>query len=320
MSEARRDPLSGRWVVVAPGRSHRPDTFGTGGEAGPDGCPFCPGHEHHTPPEITRVGQGPPDRPGWEIRVFPNRFPIVGGSPSPAAPGAGEDPLRQGSPATGAHEVVVFSPDHRRTLGDLDPARVVAVLEVLRDRAQAHRAEGRSAVPIVNQGPAGGASVAHPHAQVIAGDVEPAALLAEADRLAAGGRCALCAEIERHRTEPDLVVGCAEAELWCPWWSGSAYEMLLAPHLHRPRFEDAADELPAVGHLLRDGLARLRRLLGDSAYNLVVHSLPVGSVNDFHWHVHVWPRLQRDGGFERGTGVLVDVVDPAEAAAALRHA
>jgi UDPglucose--hexose-1-phosphate uridylyltransferase len=318
--------LTGRWVILAPGRARRPDTIGpgkgAGDEARPHGradCPFCPGNEHLTPPEISRTGSGDPGGPGWRTRVVPNRYPIVGGPAATADPGA--EPLRERRPATGAHEVLVLSPDHGRSLGDLDPGQVVEVLEVMRDRARFHADAGRIfAQVIVNHGPAGGASLPHPHAQIIAGDLQPASVVGEVARVATGDRCLVCAELEHHRHDAALVVGSTEAELWCPWWSGSAFEMLLAPRLHRARFEDADEELPALGHVLQDGLARLGRALADPPYNLAVHSRPAGPAADFHWHLHVWPRLQRDGGFELGTGVLVNVVDPEHAAAQLREA
>ncbi|MBN2624496.1 MAG: hypothetical protein JXA83_14050, partial [Acidimicrobiales bacterium] len=132
MNEARRDPLTGRWVIVAPGRAGRPDTTAPAPApasaagahpAAADGCPFCPGHEHLTPPEIARTGAGEPGGPGWRTRVVPNRYPIVAGPAGAAVSGhaAGDVPRRERRPATGAHEVVVLSPDHARSLGALDP-------------------------------------------------------------------------------------------------------------------------------------------------------------------------------------------------------
>ena len=105
---------------------------------------------------------------------------------------------------------------------------------------------------------------------------------------------------------------------WCPWWSSSAYELLLAPRQHLPRFEEAGAELEAVAATVRDALGRLDRQLGDPPYNLVVHSLPADRNTDYHWHIHVRPRLQQDAGFELGTGIQVNIVDPAEAARHLR--
>lgn len=331
MNEARRDPLTGRWVIVAPGRAGRPDTTAPGpappSAAGAhpvagDECPFCPGHEHLTPPEIARTGAGDPGGPGWHTRVVPNRYPIVAGPAGAAVSGhaAGDVPRRERRLATGAHEVVVLSPDHARSLGALDPDRVVEVLTVLRDRVQAQALAGHTfAQAIVNHGAAGGASLPHPHAQVVAADLTPPEIVAEIARVATGrDPCLICAEAGRQRDEDTLLIGSPGADLWCPWWSSAPYEMLLAPRRHSPSFEEADDELPAVGRVLHEGLARLGRLLGDPPYNLAVHSRPPGLASDFHWHVHVWPRLQRDGGFERATGVLVTVVDPADATRRLR--
>lgn len=173
---------------------------------------------------------------------------------------------------------------------------------------------------IVNHGAEGGASLAHSHAQVVAVDLEPPAVRAELDRITPPEGCLVCREIARHGEDAGLVVATAtEAELWCPWASGTAYEMLLAPGRHHARFEDATDELPAVAELLRDGLARLDRLVAGAPYNLAVHSRPAGVAGDYHWHAHLWPGLQREAGFELGSGLLVDdVVDPVHAAAELR--
>ena len=327
MAQARVDPLTGRTVIVAPGRARRPHHVGRS-EASvddaaapvPADCPFCPGNEHLTPPEIARTGPGAPGTPGWRTRVFANRYPIVDGPT--AAPLAGTDELRQERPVGGAHEVVVLSPDHRRSLARLDRPQVLDALTVLRDRAREHAAAGRRYTQVlVNHGAEGGASLAHPHAQVVAVDLEPPAVREELDRMGAAEGCPVCGEIARNGTDRRLVVGTAPAaELWCPWASGTAYEMLLAPRRHRARFEDADEELPDVAGLLHDGLARLDRIAPGAPYNVAVHSRPAGAADDYHWHVHLWPRLQRAAGFEHGSGLLVNVVDPAPGAADLRAA
>src|SRR5579859_8177410 len=131
MSELREDVLSGRLVLVAPGRGARPHTVApTTAAAAPADCPFCPGHEDQTPPEVFRTGPGARDTPGWHVRVFPNLFPIVGPD---GAPGAG-----------GAHEVAVLSPDHDRAFAALTDAEAVDVMTVLRGRARHHAAAGRA--------------------------------------------------------------------------------------------------------------------------------------------------------------------------------
>ena len=80
--ELRRDELSGRWVLLAPGRAARPHTSRSSVPDAPDAdvCPFCAGNEQLTPPEVYRTGGGAPDTPGWRVRVVPNLYPIVGGA------------------------------------------------------------------------------------------------------------------------------------------------------------------------------------------------------------------------------------------------
>ena len=173
---------------------------------------------------------------------------------------------------------------------------------------------------IVNQGRTAGASLEHPHSQVFATAGRPDRVQDELDRLTGDG-CAACATVAAERDGPRLVGGTGELLTICPWASAAPFEALLLPTAHRPRFEQGGDGqdtamAAAVGDLLR----RYGRVAGDQApYNLVLHSAPPG-VDDFHWHLHLLPRLTTYGGFELGTGVIINVVDPDRAAEALRAA
>ena len=321
MAELRQDPLTGRWVILAPGRAarpHEPTSGSTATSAAPVAhCPFCPGHENETPPEVARRGGGDPDGPGWRVRVVPNLYPIVQGTTDAAI--AGGDELRQRRSAGGAHEVVLLSPDHHGSLARLADHQVLEVLLALHDRALVHAAAGHVYTQvIVNHGVRAGASLAHPHAQVVAIDVAPPTVSEEAAHITTDDRCVVCRELRRQDEDPSLVVTGHDAMVWCPWWSSTAYELLLAPRRHRARFEDAGPELAAVAAALRDALGRLDRRLGDPPYNLVVHTLPADRDTDYHWHIHIRPRLQQDAGFELGTGILVNPLDPADAARQLR--
>lgn len=286
MPELRTDPLTGRPTIVAPARARRPRREGP--------CPFCPGNEHLTPPEIARIGDGG----AWRVRVVPNRYPLV----------------------EGAHEVVVLSPDHHRSLAELPAAHVADVLAVLRDRCRHHAAAGRLYPQVfVNHGRAGGASLVHPHAQLVALHAVPPAVAEEARRFGADGGCPLCSAIPV--TESLVAIRDADVVVWCPWASTAPFELLAAARRHRARFEDATDtELLGLADALVPALGRLGRAARDPPYNLAVHSGPHGDRVEFHWHVHVWPRLQTVAGFEHGTGIAVTTVDPADAAAALRAA
>jgi len=311
MPELRVDGLSGRWVLVAPERATRPNTFPSvtppPAETPPD-CPFCPGHERLTPPEVSRTGIGAADTTGWNVRVVPNLYPAVGGENS-------------GPGATGAHEVVVLSPAHHRSFGMLDDARATEAMIVLRDRMRAHYDAGHAFVqPILNHGRAAGASIEHPHAQIVALDVIPPLVTARVDRIAAAGDDPVTAELARAmRTGLAVVTGPAIA--WCPHAASSPYEMRVAHRSTRARFDEATDaEVGVVAVATRDALARLLAAVGDVPYNLVLHSAPPGPARFFHWYLEIQPRLTVVAGFEQGTGIYVNTVLPEHAARALSEA
>src|SRR5262245_22214614 len=204
MSQLRHDPLSGHDVIIAAGRAARPNTFATSHDEGASvsTCPFCPGNESATPPEVARVGPGSPDQPGWQVRAFPNLYPIVE-----------------------AHEVVVLSPDHR-SFAELGDDEAATVFTVLRDRAHAHLEAGhRFAVAILNHLRGAGASIAHPHAQVFALDVVPAAVDAALARV----RAADLDLVREDAAPPELLVSRTNGvSVWCPGASTSPYQLRLA--------------------------------------------------------------------------------------------
>ena len=308
MPELRRDPLTDRLVIIAPERSSRPHTAATSPTRSDDAvgdCPFCPGNEALTPPEVARLGDGMPDTPGWLVRVAPNKYPIVGGPD--AEPGT-----------TGAHEVVVLSPAHDRSFGRLDRDQAVAVLGMLRDRSIHHLDAGRAFVQVmINHGAAAGASLAHPHAQLVALDIVPPAVTEAVTHLDDAGTDLVATEIAHGG---DLLVIAGAATAWCPNASASPYELRVAHRSTRARFEDATDaEIAVVADTLRDSLARIATVLGDVAYNLVVHTAPPGRPGHFHWYVQITPRVAVVAGFEMGTEIFVNTVGPERAAATLRE-
>ncbi|HEX5878163.1 MAG TPA: galactose-1-phosphate uridylyltransferase [Actinomycetota bacterium] len=355
--ELRQDPLSGGWVAITVGRAARPEAFlgDVGTPRGPLGCPFCPGNEHMTPPEVwaDRDPGTEPDKPGWHVRVVPNKFPAFAGPPAearnnggsgglmePEAPEGSGEPRRgapvdqapwggasrsigglyRSVPTAGVHEVVIHNPDHEATLADLPPVAVARTMAAWRRRLAAHRDQAFGAVlVIVNQGRTAGASLEHPHSQVFGTAGRPDRVRAEVDRLA-GDACAACATVAAERGGPRLVGANGDLLTLCPWASAAPFEALLLPAGHRPRFDEGGHDDTAMAASLRDLLRRFRGVAGDHApYNLVLHSAPPG-VDDFHWHLHLLPRLTTYGGFELGTGVIINVVDPDRAADALRSA
>lgn len=320
MAELRTDPLTGVSTIVATARATRPDTHRP--DSPPSGrvalpahdaaCPFCPGNESQTPPEVARRGPGRRDMPGWTIRVVPNLYPAV------APPGRAGDGL-----AAGAHEVVVVSPAHDRDLGRLDDTEVEEVFAVLRDRARTHLDDGRAYVSVfVNHGRPAGASIEHPHAQVLSLDAVPPEARAAQARVAAAGRD-LVADQHVDAAARGLVVLDGPAVAWCPWAAAWPYEMVIAHPGGGARFDTAADtELSAVARATRDAVARLAALLGAVPYNVLVAGAGSTAPPEphEHWYVRIVPRTVVRAGFEMLSGLAINTVAPEDAAARLRAA
>jgi UDPglucose--hexose-1-phosphate uridylyltransferase len=326
LPEIRIDPLSGHRTIVAGERSRRP-----GGEPScappepidPARDPFAEGHEERTPPELyaLRPDGGPPNSPGWTVRVVPNLYPAL-------APDAGE-PERRGDselllalPATGAHEVIVNGPQPVLSLAELPVEQVAAAVEVWRARMRAH-ADAAYVQLIVNERHEAGASLPHTHAQLYALDFVPADIARERERAGAYTTRTmghtlledLIAEEVRHGER--IVAIDEQAVLMAPYGSRVPFQLMLAPRAPRPRFEDDG---PSGAALLHDGLRRLARHFGSSPpLNLWIRTAPRGAEH-FCWRIDVLPRLTHLAGLELSTGVNLNIVAPEHAAALLREA
>jgi UDPglucose--hexose-1-phosphate uridylyltransferase len=322
MSQLRLNPLAGRWVTISSVRAKRPFAFDDqplAVEPQPvTPCPFCPGNEEATPPALETYGSSG----GWLVRVVPNRFPAFGGREPLAATHLG--PVFTQAPATGIHEVLVFTPDHEASWADLDEGQTGLVMAAIRARVAAHATVPavRYTQVVVNHGRAAGASIAHPHGQLLGVPFVPKELSDEEagfERFVGG--CLMCtileAEIDagyRVVAEDDLAV------VVCPYWSGAPYEMLVIPRRHEGHLDQArADDLFGTAMAIGSSLSRVRTLLGDVPYNVVFHSSPHRHRGNFHWHAHIIPKLISREGFELGTGVLINVVPPEMAADQLRE-
>lgn len=320
VNQLRLNPLTGRWVTVATGRSSRPGEFATDHghpDEDPDaGCPFCPGHEEELPPALETYGTSGE----WLLRVVPNRYPAFEGTGEMNVVRLG--PIFAKAAATGIHEVLILSPEHQRSWADLDDRQLGLVMSALRDRLEDHASASgiRYSQAIVNHGKGAGASLRHPHGQLLGIPFVPGELIEElAGFRRFEGACLLCTTLEAERDAGFRVVSDDErVAVVAPWWSGVPFELLVIPDHHEGHFHHADPAtLVATGKAIRDALLRLRRLLGDVSYNIVFHTLPHRSDDTFHWHAHITPRVHSAGGFEQGTGVPINIVAPEDAATVL---
>ena len=325
-SELRQDPTTRDWVVIAPGRRYRPHTLTDSSrqETPSQQCPFCPGQEHETPPEVWRLPM--PDG-GWRVRVVPNRFPTLApnGTPHRVINTAGFVSM----PGVGRHEVIIESPDHNADLARAVNADVRAVLEGYRARYNALR-HGSGGVIVIfrNHGSAAGTSLAHPHSQIMATPVVPIQIrhrfevaMQHYDDM---GTCLYVDLMERElRDGRRIVLETPHFVAFQPYASAMPFETWIMPRGPHPCFGDATDAmLDELAPIVRSVLAGLANVLDDPDYNAVLQSAPIGDEHReyFVWHLRVLPRIAVPAGFELGSGMAVNPSLPEEAAATLRAA
>jgi UDPglucose--hexose-1-phosphate uridylyltransferase len=221
--------------------------------------------------------------------------------------------------AGGIHEVIVLSPDHQNSWSMLSDEQTTVVMTAIRDRIEEHSSIPglRYSQAIVNAGREAGASIEHPHGQLLGMSFVPRELVEEQAGFARfAGRCLLCTTVDAEENVNHRVVYADERVLViCPFWSGAPYEMLVIPRAHGPHLHHSPQaDIVAVGKALKVALGSLRDVVGDVAYNLVFHSAPYRAPEPYHWHVHVVPKITTVAGFELGTGVLINIVNPEQAA------
>lgn len=319
VNELRLDPLSGRWVAISAARADRPSAFALSATSFEETrrCPFCPGHEEASPPALETYGP----TGNWLVRVVPNLYPAFEGDQPFVVENRG--PVFTQATAGGIHEILILSPEHQTTWAELSDDQASLVMAALRDRIEEHSQQSylRYSQAIVNSGREAGASIEHPHGQLLGMSFVPRELV---DELAGfsrfSGSCLLCTTLHAESDVGHRIVEITEeAVVLCPFWSGVPFEMMVVPrrhgaHLHR----SSTSELEAVGRAMRYALGLLRERLGDIAYNLVFHSAPYRVSGTYHWHVHILPKMTTLAGFELGTGVLINIVAPEQAAPELR--
>jgi UDPglucose--hexose-1-phosphate uridylyltransferase len=331
MPELRKDPVTDRWVIISTDRQKRPNDFRIERAAilGRDQCPFCPGREALTPPEVLSYRQNgsAPNTPGWDVRVVPNKFPALQVEGTLDRAGEGMFDRMNG---IGAHEVIVETPVHDRTLAAMSEPEIERIFWAYRERTVDLKRDVRlkHILMFKNQGAAAGATLEHTHSQLIALPVVPEFLREEIDgarrHFAIKDRCVFCDVIHQDRADGRRVIQeSADVIALSPYAPRFPFETWLLPKRHCARFEEAPwHEFESLARLLKAVMQRMDRALETPSYNLVVHTSPFGedTADVFHWHLEIMPKLTRVAGFEWGTGFYINPTSPEEAAEVLRNA
>ncbi len=329
MPELRRDPVTGRWVIISTDRQKRPNDFRfeRATVIGRDQCPFCPGRESFTPREVFAFRQNgtPPNSPGWDVRVVPNKFPALQVEGTLDREGEGMFDRMNG---IGAHEVIIETPDHDRSLAAMSEPEIERVLWAYRARILDLKQDRRLRYILVfkNHGAAAGATLEHTHSQLIALPIVPDFVREEIDgarrHFTVKDRCVFCDIVRQDLAEMRRVIlENADAIALAPYAPRFAFETWLLPKRHGARFEEAPrHEYESLARPLKSVLQRMDRALEMPPYNLILHTAPFSDdVADlFHWHIEIMPKLTRVAGFEWGTGFYINPTGPEEAARVLK--
>ncbi len=339
MPELRHDPIQKRWVIIATERGRRPDDFPKQDAALAEGfCPFCEGNEGKTPPEIYAIrpnGTGP-NTPGWEVRVVPNKFPALRIEGALERKGIGVHDRMNG---VGAHEVIIETPRHDMDMADMPVEDLTKVLWMYRERLVDLLRDGRFKYILIfrNHGAAAGASLAHPHTQIIATPVTPLTLAEELNsakrHYQVKERCLFCDILAEELDREERIVMANDAFVaLTPYASRFPFELFLAPRNHHHSFAEISDDmLRGLARTLKELLQRIKKCLNDPPYNFLIHTIPNTRATpkrtaywdtitvDFHWHFEIIPRLTSVAGFEWGTGFYINPTAPEEAAKYLRE-
>lgn len=332
MSDLRHDPIQRRWVIIATERGRRPHDFHSHESRPTRGfCPFCPGNEHATLPELASVH----DEKGWTVRVVPNKFPALRIEGELDRKGEGIYDRMNG---IGAHEVIIETPDHDRSLADLPVEHVVSVLNVCRDRIRDLRKDPRFRYILLfkNHGIPAGATVDHAHLQLIATPVTPRTVAMELDscreHYRLKERCLLCDILDQEVEKKIRIVRANERfVVFMPYASRFPFETTIIPRQHQHDFLlTSPDDLYLLAVTLKDTLMRLNANLLNPPYNFILHNAPnvAGRPHrpgywqtlevDYHWHLEIIPRVTRMAGFEWGSGFYINPTPPEEAAEYMR--
>lgn len=323
MPEIRKDPVFGRWVIIAAQRGLRPNEFRAppAPGSGSYSCPFCPGAESQTPPTIFSL---PGEKGGWRLRVVGNKYPAL---VSVGSTDSRREGIYDSMDGVGSHEIVIETPEHGLWLEEMPAGAVADVIKTFMLRMREIKKDPRIKYVMIfkNHGRNAGASLVHPHSQIVGMPMTPLRVTqeingAEQYRLERG-YCVFCDIVKEETASGRRVVAeNADFVALTPYASRFSFETWILPKAHLSRFEESSDALAeGLAGVLKTALGKLSVSLPDLSYNLIVHTTPVSdpASGHYHWHIEIMPKLSHVAGFEWGTGFYINAVSPEEAAGML---
>ncbi len=337
MSEIRRDRLHSQYVLIAPERMRRPDMLAAPlAKSTLKTCPFCVGNEHMTPPEIYAERENEANATNWKVRVVPNLYKAVQIEIEDHSKLTG---MFESVPGVGAHEIVIDTPSHDGRMADLDTVEIKDWLSTIATRIADLRQDERLIHTSIfkNHGEHAGATQQHPHTQIIALPITPANELNLLERhmqyYRRHGRSKVEDILENERLEKVRIISeRGDFTAYCPYASAFPFEVMIAPRRALSNLDELnRDDMENLAALLKEVFVRLDKQLGDFDFNLAFRLAPLNNnfenapyfphVKDFfRFTIRIIPRIYRLGGFELSTGMLINPVEPEEAAKLLREA
>lgn len=320
MSEFRKDPLHNKWTLFVPTRGKRPHAFfyEKAEEEKRDDkfCPFCEGNENMTPPETDSFrNKGKPDKPGWRVRVFPNKYPALN---KEIKMSAAVDKVPYIVEGYGVHEIIAETPEHSKDIYSMKQDEIILILKMYRKRYKILKEKKniKSVFIFKNHGRSAGASLSHSHSQILALPIVPPFIEEEIKIIKKTKSCIYCHLIEKAFEDNRVLAENSGFVVLAPYASEYPYQLLTLPREHQGFFEEVNDkQIKMLADVIKGVFDRYKKLLGNIPFNYFFNT---PHLKKGHWNIEIMPKLIIPAGFEKGTGISINPISPETAVKELK--